>query len=422
MIFLYKLLFPAAFLFFIPGLLIKLIRRPGKKSNYAERFGIFSEERKKALAGMKGAIWLHAVSVGETSVALSFLKEWQKEDPERKFIFTTTTTTSQEIAFQKAGKNVEVFFAPIDFGPFVKKFLRLAAPSALIVFETELWPNMILETKKTGAKVFLANGRLSDHSIKGYMRFRNFFAPILEGFDFISAQTALDWERFQKVAPNAKGAVSGNIKFAQKVPDSLEGIDLAPYFGEDFFPILAASTHDPEEKELLSAYMEAKKKMPSLRMILVPRHAERGNDLEKLLREMKLSYHRRSTGEPPRNCDVMLADTTGELLRFYKSSSLVLMGKTFSGNHEGQNVLEPVLMGKAVITGPAMVNFRQAFQILKDANGLVSLEDESLLAETILSLASSKEKCRELGENGQKALLPHAGAIVESVKMIRERL
>ena len=422
MIFLYRLLFPIVFLLFVPGLIIKLIRRPGRKSNYGERFAIFSRERKEALKNAKGAIWLHAVSVGETSVALSFLKEWQKEDPERKFLFTTTTTTAQTIVWEKVSGNVEVFFAPIDFGPFVKKFIRLAAPSALIIFETELWPNMILEMKKSGAKVFLANGRLSDHSIKGYKRFSGFFAPILESFDLICAQTILDWERFQMVAPNAKGGVSGNIKFSQKVPESLEGIDLTPFFGKEFFPILAASTHSPEEKTLLAAFAEARKKMPSLRMVLVPRHAERGNELEKLLQDMKFTYHRRSSGKEAGLCDVLLADTTGELLKFYKSASLVLMGKTFSGNREGQNVLEPVLMGKGVITGPEMINFRQAFQILKESEGILSLTEESLLAETILDLASSPEKCEKLGKNGMTSLLPHAGAVTQSVKMIREKL
>ena len=118
---LYRLLFPLVFLFFLPGLIIKLIRRPGRKKNYAERFAIFSRERRDALQKMEGAVWFHAVSVGETNVALSMLKKWIEKDPSQKFVFSTTTTTAQEIAWNKVPENVEVFFCPIDCTPFVRK-------------------------------------------------------------------------------------------------------------------------------------------------------------------------------------------------------------------------------------------------------------------------------------------------------------
>ena len=150
MIVLYRILFPLVFLFFLPGLIVKLIRRPGRKKNYAERFGIFSAERKKAFSRMNGAVWLHAVSVGETGVALSLLKKWTAEHPERKFVFSTTTTTAQEIAWNKVPAGVEVFFCPVDMGLFVARTLRLIRPSALVIFETEIWPNLVLMSKKRG--------------------------------------------------------------------------------------------------------------------------------------------------------------------------------------------------------------------------------------------------------------------------------
>ena len=152
MIFLYRLFFPLAFLFFIPGLVIKLIRRSGRKANYAERFGIFSRDRREALAKMNGAVWIHAVSVGETNVALSLLKKWTAADPDRKFVFSTTTTTAQEIAWNKVPAGVEVFFCPIDFGPLVWKVLRMIRPSALVILETEIWPDMVRQTRRSGAK------------------------------------------------------------------------------------------------------------------------------------------------------------------------------------------------------------------------------------------------------------------------------
>ena len=120
MIVLYRIFFPLVFLFFLPGLIVKLIRRPGRKRNYPERFGIFSAERRAALRKMEGAVWIHAVSVGETNVALSLLKKWSAEHPDRKFVISTTTTTAQEIAWNKVPAGVEVFFCPVDMGVFVR--------------------------------------------------------------------------------------------------------------------------------------------------------------------------------------------------------------------------------------------------------------------------------------------------------------
>ena len=422
MILLYKIFFPFVMLFFLPGLLWKLIRRPGRKSNYAERFGIYGKERKKVLEGMHGCTWIHAVSVGETNVALSFLKTYMQENPGKKILLSTTTTTGQEIAFSKAPEGVEVFFTPIDFLPFVKKFLSLAKPATLIIFETEIWPNMILESKKRGAEVFLVNARLSDHSIKGYRRFSGFFAPVLSAFKVICAQTELDKERFLSVAPAANVAVTGNIKFDQKIPDDLPEIDLSTEFGprEETIRVLAASTHFPEEKVMLEAFLKARKKIPSLRFILVPRHAERGGELMKMLETLPCKAFRRSSGKAEGPCDILLADTTGELLKFYKSADIVLMGKTFSGNREGQNIIEPAHLGKAVITGPEMLNFRQAFDALKANEGVLSLRNDEGLADALMRFASDKDLRQKYGKNAAEAVGRHTGALRKTVLILKK--
>ena len=423
MILLYKILFPAVFIFFLPGLLWKLIRRPGKKNNYAERFAIYSAERKKVLQNMQNCTWIHAVSVGETNVALSFLKNYMQENSGEKILLSTTTTTGQEIAFNKAPEGVEVFFTPVDHSFFIRKFLRLAKPAKLIVFETELWPNMILESVKSGAKAFLVNARLSDRSIKGYRRFKRFFAPLLEAFHVICAQTELDKERYLSITEKANVVVTGNIKFDQKPADTLAEIELETEFGkrEDSLRILAASTHAPEEKVMLDAFMKVREKIPSLRFILVPRHAERGGELMKLIESYHVKAFRRSTGKAEEKCDILLADTTGELVRFYKSCDIVLMGKTFSGNTEGQNIIEPAHLGKAVITGPQMVNFRQAFDALKENNGVLALTEDEELSDALLHLASDTA-CREnYGRNAAEAAGKHAGALRKTVQTMKEK-
>ena len=423
MIFFYRLFFPLAFIFFVPGLLIKLIRRPGRKCNYAERFGIFSRERREALAKMNGAVWIHAVSVGETNVALSLLKKWTAADPDRKFVFSTTTTTAQEIAWGKVPAGVEVFFCPIDFTPYVKKVLKMIKPSALVILETEIWPNLVTLARKSGTKVILVNGRISDHSAAGYRRFRAFFAPVLRQFHRICVQTALDAERFEAVSQGLPVTVTGNIKFDQTPPADLKGIDLSEFFEEGYLPVLACSTHAPEEKMMLEAFAKAQKKHPELKLVIVPRHAERGNEIENQIQSSGLSYYRRTSGKPlSGKVDCLLSDTTGELLKFIRSAEIVLMGKTFCGNNEGQNIIEPAALGKAIVTGPEMRNFKQAFASLLQAHAILRLEQDAELSEAILKLAGEPELRNELGTNAAKAIASHSGALNKTITILEETI
>lgn len=427
MLLIYRLFFPLVFLFFLPGLIWKLIRRPGWKKTYMERFGIFSAERKNLLREWRGAIWLHAVSVGETNLALTLLNEWNKVSPNRRFILSTTTTTGQEIARNKAPDNVKVIFCPIDSGFFVRRTLNLIMPSALVIFETELWPNLIMMSKKRGIKLALVNTRISDKSFGGYRRFRFFFAPLLKAFNMIMPQTALDAERISVIAPGTKSAlhVTGNIKFDQE-PPSKAAFELDSIFGKDDgkrLVITGASTHEPEDALIIDSFVNVKRDFPSARLIIVPRHAERGNDIEKLIADTGIPYLRRSnnssSGAVP---EILLADTTGELASFIKSSDIVIMGKTLCGNDEGQNIIEPAIMGKAIISGRKLKNFRQALDALVKAQGVVRIADDSMLAETVKELLSSPEKREELGSNAQKAILANRGALSKTIEILNKEL
>lgn len=423
MILLYRIFFPLVFVFFAPGLILKLIRRPGRKENYAERFGIFSRERTKTLSAMKGAVWLHAVSVGETNVALALLKKWTTANPERKFIFSTTTTTAQEIAWDKVPPGVEVFFCPLDFAPFVRKVLRMIQPSALVIFETEIWPNLITMTRKSGAKLFLVNARISDHSVNGYKRFCNFFASVLDQFDRICVQTELDRERFAAVTYKAPLTVTGNIKFDQAPASGVEGIDLSEYFGEGVVSVLACSTHSPEEKLILDSFLKAREGNPSLKLVIVPRHAERGTELEAMLASSGIRYYRRTSKKPlETKVDCLLSDTTGELVKFIKSSDIILMGKTFCSHHEGQNIIEPAALGKTIVTGPEMKNFREAFDALLKGGGVMSIASDSELPNAIRILAADPALRNRLGTNAKNAVALHAGALAKTITILEENL
>ena len=284
MLILYRILFPFVFPFFLPGLIWKLIHRPGWKKTYAERFSRFSRERKKELKEFEGCVWLHAVSVGETNLALTVLKEWTAREPERKFVLSTTTTTAQEIARNRAPGKTAVIFCPIDFAPFVGRTLDLLKPVALVIFETELWPNMVLMSRKRGIRTALINTRLSDRSFRGYRRFRCFFAPILRAFDALGAQTETDRERLTEIAPDIADriTVTGNIKFDQ-LPSEKPGFDFFTVFGKNSGRIItAASTHSPEDALIVQAFSKVREKFPGTKLVIVPRHAERGGEIEKI--------------------------------------------------------------------------------------------------------------------------------------------
>ncbi len=423
MFFLYRLLFPVVFLFFLPGLIVKLVRRGGWKKTYMERFGIF---RRPDLKGWEGAIWVHAVSVGETNVALSLLNAWNKVNPDHRYVLSTTTTTGQEIARNKAPENVKVIFCPRDSFFAVRAALNLLRPSALVIMETELWPELIFSAKKRGIRLFLVNTRISDKSFGGYYRFRFFFAPVLNAFDNICAQTALDQERILALTNGkAKATVAGNIKFDQPPPEK-PGFPFADVFGADRFVILSCSTHSPEEALHLKAFLTIRKEFPAAALCIVPRHAERGAELEKQITAAGLTCFRRSTGtgcaEHP---DVLLADTTGELPGFIKGADLILMGKTMAGNDDGQNIIEPAVMGKGIICGPKLRNFRQALDLLVRADGVCRLKngnDEQELTDAIRSMLSDPAVCAALGERAKNIMAENRGALERIIHTLENNI
>ena len=419
----YNLLFPIVFLFFLPALLWKLIRRPGEKSNYGERFGKFTREKMERLAPFRGCVWLHAVSVGETNLALTVLDQWVKESPEKKFVLSTTTTTAQEIAKKRLPPGVELIFCPIDFFPYVAKAFLLLRPSMLVIFETELWPNLINCARMYEIPIALVNARMSDHSFPGYRRFRFFFAPILRKFHAICVQTETDRERFLTIAPDMSDRVTvcGNIKFDQHAPAHLVIPDLSKWFGAGKGPvIIAASTHPEEELFLAKSWLNVRSEFPDSRLLVVPRHAERGAALKASLSGLGLKVFRKSTDtEIPENLDCLLADTTGELQGFLAASDIVVMGKTLAGNTEGQNIIEPAMLGKAIICGMELKNFRQALEILLKANSVVRVADSAELESALRKMLSDPGFRSELGNRAKLAIEANNGATEKNLSALR---
>ena len=422
--FIYNLFLPLGFIFFLPELILKYRNRGGWKSTFGERFGRYGT-REAELTEYQGAIWIHAVSVGETVVALSMIRRYLQRFPERKFILSTTTTTGQDVARKNTPANTAVIFCPIDFPFMVKKAMKLLQPAALVIFETEIWPNLIASAAKRNIPVMLVNARMSDHSAKGYRKLSKvFFDPLLRKFTKILTQSESDAARFRTVSPSAEVTVTGNMKFDQTLPELPEENVLHNYFGNDpeNMIVLGASTHPGEEQLLTECFQNLRKEFPKLKLVLVPRHAERGADIAQILQEKQLSFVRRSlVTSPDEYIDVLLADTTGEMLQLLNGADIVIMGKSFAGHDEGHNLLEPALLAKPVITGPVLRNFRYIFNLLNEHNALIPATDNEL-AGALRKLLNSTELRHDLGKRAFDVIAANRGAADRTIDALEEAL
>ena len=421
--FFYNLFFPAGFLFFVPGLYLKYRNRPGWKGTFGERFGHFTAERRRELEAFHGAIWIHAVSVGEAVVALALVRTCLKAHPEWKFVISTTTTTGQELVRNQLPERCAAIFCPIDFLWMVRRALRVIRPSMLVIFETEIWPNMVVESRRAGIPVALVNGRMSDHSVRGYRKARFFFGPLLRQFNLLSVQSEADAERYRSIAPGANVVVAGNLKFDQKAPENLPDAGYAACFGEGAHTVLlGASTHPGEEDLIAETYAELRKEFPALRLVLVPRHAERGGEIGAMLAARGLAFCRKSTGETPAApVDVLLADTTGEMLKLMNGADIVIMGKSLAGHDEGHNLIEPALLNKPIVTGHVLRNFRFLLKVLLQENAVAAVTSDAELEPVLRRLLKDETLRRELGERAGAAIRRHAGAADRTMKEL-ERL
>ena len=422
--FLYNLFLPVGFLFFLPGVLYKYRHRGGWKDTFSERFGRFSPERKKELEAFHGAIWIHSVSVGETILALSMIEKYLQLHPERKFVISTTTTTGQEMARNKKPANTSVIFCPIDFPCMVKRTLNIIKPSMLVIFETELWPNMISLARKANIPVALVNGRMSDHSSRGYRRARFFFSPMLKLINRIMVQSRVDAERFLAVSPEAAVEVTGNMKFDQAPPENLQAADLDYCFGPGKrVVLLAASTHPGEEELITDVFCQLKKNFADLKLVIVPRHAERGADIAEHLKSRNLAFVRRSLGEKPETpVEILLADTTGEMFSFIAAADIVIVGKSLAGHDEGHNLIEPALLGKPIVTGAVLRNFRFIFNVLAQADALTPIAKDAELVPALTALLSDPARRQELGKRAEAAIAKHRGAALRTIEVLENLL
>ena len=497
----YNLLFAAVYPFLLPGFIMRMLRRGGYAARMGDRFalypeGLFGKDRPlfdshaqpttNCQLPTTNYIWIHAVSVGEVQVAGQLMREWRKVEPDVRFCFSTTSSTGWKIA-EKELKDLNsqpqpststsdvLIYNPLDFPNFVKSALRTVRPRAIVLTESEIWPNFILQAKKMGIPLFLINARVSDRSAPRYKAAKWFFGEVLSSFTRIFAQSDLDKARLVAAgAPEEKVEVTGSFKFDVARRNEAKEKELREWI----FPsgttenakcakiLLGGSTWPGEDEVLLGIYKRllttSVRQQDGVKLVIAPRHFEKADAVEANIRKAGFACIRRSRGDKVKvrgegeqrkelnstvdlNLQpqpVYLADTTGELMGLYGIADVVFVGKSLCA-HGSQNMIEPCLCGKPTLVGPHTENFRPVMSDLLASDAIIQVKDAEELERRIVGLLATDSGDRnvaapslvteqrgeatflspqELGARAKAAVEKRLGVVAKCVSEIREAL
>ncbi len=361
-------------------------------------------------------VWLHGASVGEAVSLLPFVERIVRSGATP--LVTTGTVTSAELLARRLPAGALHQYAPIDNPLFVRRFLLHWRPDAALVAESELWPNMIVETKRAGLPLAMVNGRISERSFRRWRRAPRTIGALLSRFDLCLARSDVDGERLAALgAPRVQ--VAGDIKYdAPALPADRR--ELAELMGQTSGRQIwiAASTHPGEEAIAVRAHLRLAEVFPDALTLIVPRHPERG---EAILREVAtegLKCALRSRGaRPGPETAVYICDTIGELGLFYRLAGVVFVGKSFVAGG-GQNPIEPARLASAILHGPMVDNFADAYAALDSAGGALEIADPERLGEALIALFADAARLRAMARAAGDTVERRAGAVERSMKAL----
>jgi 3-deoxy-D-manno-octulosonic-acid transferase len=399
-------------------------------ARWRERFGLLPRSFQQA---GRGAIWVHAVSVGETLAVARLARDLQAVFPERKIFLSGVTPAGRAAGESRLPAVAGRFYLPMDWRWAVRAALRRIQPSLLVIVETELWPNLLRAARESGARIILVNARLSTRSFRRYGWVRPFMRRVLGNVDAICAQTEADAARFRDLgARPERVVVTGNLKFdagpprVGAFPSLLKKIVIMTGGG----PVLmAASTMAGEEAMVLQAWSRIRAQHPRALLVLAPRHPARFDEVAQILASSGYNYTRRTqlasqeaeVSSPVAAIEVLLLDSIGELAGILELADVVFMGGSLvpTGGH---NILEAAYWAKPVVFGPHMENFQDIARLFLEADACVQVQDAGELAESVLKLLGDRAAGHRLGERGKQVLERQTGATDRVLEQIRRLL
>jgi 3-deoxy-D-manno-octulosonic-acid transferase len=432
---LYSLALSLLFIALLPYFAYQAIRHGKYLGSFKERMGWPPDSVR---AGDRPVVWVHAVSVGEFNAARPLIERLKREFPERRIVVSTTTVTGQRLARAAASGSFDgVFFFPFDWAFAVRRALDHVKPAAVVILETELWPNFLRECRRRQVAAMIVNGRISPRSFSRYLKARRFIAGVMADASLLVMQTEQDAKRALALGARLDSVrVCGNLKYELSDPNpaasnSVEELDRRLSLSSPSGVIVAGSTAPGEEAILLDALREVRrhKALEGCRLVIAPRHPERFNEVAGLIARSGFRFVRRSeaaSDDGGRAAEVILLDSVGELAAVYKFAAVVFVGGSLVPRG-GHNIIEPALYAKPIIVGPHTENFRQVVADFASAGAVIQLDGAQagrpdLLAREVVRLLSDADYSKAMGERAQNILLNSRGAIDCTMAAIRMAL
>ena len=417
------LAFTAGFPFFLLYSLVTGRYRDG----LGQRLGFLGAvDRKQEHARI---IWLHGASVGEILLAGILIREIAAIMPEAEFVLSTMTEQGMEIARKQAGDKVRCIYAPLDLIGIVDRVIRKIKPSLYVCLETELWPALLLRAKRSGIKLVLLNGRLSERSLQRYRLVKELMGKILSCFSMIAVIQKSDARRYMTLGAEPKKVrVLGNAKYDQDVEHLASerkeqySLWLNMYPGQPLF--VAGSTHTGEEEMLLTVFQDLKRSsgMQDLIWAVAPRHMQRLPEVEAMLKVKQVPFERLSAVKnSERRTDTVLIDTMGDLAGFYSIASYIFCGGSLV-ERGGHNIMEAAIFGKPVFYGPSMKDFSDAAELLESVGGGFPVSGPEALTESILYFMDHPEEYGGAGKRARDIALAQQGAARKQAALLKEVL
>jgi 3-deoxy-D-manno-octulosonic-acid transferase len=396
-----------------------------RKGKYREGWAAKFLGRVPARAGEQTCLWFHAVSVGEVQVLGPVIDQLRRDRPRWQCVVSTTTQTGYALARQKFPEHL-VFYCPLDFTWSTAAAMRRIRPAALVLAELELWPNLIHAARRQGARIAVINGRLSEKSFRGYRRFRWVIRGLLRSIDLIAVQDSRYAQRFLSLGARPSTVqVTGSIKFdgAQSDRNNAGTSALRALAGivDDDIVLLAGSTQRPEESMVIDAFEQLREDHPRLRLVLVPRHPERFDEVARLLDNSGMPWQRRTTLathplDPP-DARILLVDTVGELGAWWGTATIGFVGGSL-GSRGGQNMIEPAAYGVAVCFGPNTQNFRDVVRSLITADAATVVHDGDELVTYVRRCLEEPAWANGQGERAAELVARSRGATSQTVALL----
>ncbi|MEM9159617.1 MAG: glycosyltransferase N-terminal domain-containing protein [Verrucomicrobiota bacterium] len=402
-------------------------KRGGYSEAFSTRFGqgLALPEKKEGAR----RIWIQAVSLGEM-LAIEPMLRALAADERNEIFLTATTSTGYAIAKEKYSDFVVgLAYFPLDFWLFSRRVWNVAKPDLAICAETEMWPEHMRQARKRGVPMLLVNARLSDRSFKYSLKLKSFISGELDNLSFVLAGSLQDSERFEALGfDQSRIEVTGNMKVDVSIDPLLSGDDRRELKRSlklgDGFLILGSSTWPGEEEMMLEAYRRVREMLPEAKMIIVPRHGERRDEIRGVMEEQAsgLRWHFKSEGMPTEDIDVLIGDTHGELRGFTQISDLAFIGKSLPPHKEGQTPIECGLLGVPMVFGSGMSNFKSIHSRLVESGAACKVREHGEAIQAIVDLAQDAGKREAMVRGSRNWALASKGALQRTLTKIQEFL